>query len=258
MDSMNEKSGVNAQSPNSWDFIATQIGLLSSRSLAQRVAQDLNLASNEDFVDPSLDAATRLKVATGKVAGGLTVEAPEEGQLIRLSYVSESPQLAAQIVTGFADSSIRSNLERRYEASAYARNFLERQIARTRGDLERSERQLVGYAQAQGIINTGGSTAEGATSDVNSLQGASLVALNTALAEATARRIAAEGAYRQAGGVASIMAFSRLPTIFGRSVPGAALVAAGLVLYSAVILFVWLNYAQHAFEWLPYRNYFWA
>lgn len=55
-----------------------------------------------------------------------------------------------------------------------------------------------------------------------------------------------------------IMALSRLPTIFGRSVPGALLVAATLVLYSAAILFVWLNYAQHAFEWLPYRNYFWA
>lgn len=31
-----------------------------------------------------------------------------------------------------------------------------------------------------------------------------------------------------------------------------------LVLYSASILFVWLNYPQHAFEWLPYKNYVWA
>ena len=202
---LDEKSGSNAQSQNSWHFVATQVGLLKSRSLAQRVAQDLNLVSNKDVVDPSLDAATRLKVATGTVAGGLSVEAPEEGQLIRLSYVSASPQLAAQIVNGYADSFIRSNLERRYEASAYARNFLERQIARTRADLERSERQLVGYAQSQGIINTGGGAGSegGVSSDVNSLQGASLVALNSALAEATARRIAAEGAYRQARGAAS-------------------------------------------------------
>ena len=123
--------------------------------------------------------------------------APEEGQLIGISYVAESPALAAQIVNGFADSFIASNLERRYEASAYARNFLQRQIAKTRGDLERSERQLVTYAQSQGIINTG--TAAGAsTGDVGSLQGESLVALNRALAEATSRRIAAEGAYRSA------------------------------------------------------------
>ena len=61
---------------------------------------------------------------------------------------------------------------------------------------------MVGYAQSQGIINTG--TAAGAsTGDVGSLQGESLVALNRALAEATSRRIAAEGAYRSARGGAN-------------------------------------------------------
>ena len=61
-----------------------------------------------------------------------------------------------------------------------------------------SERQLVAYAQAQGIINTGTGEAGPTTSDASSLQGESLVALNSALAEATARRVMAEGAYRQA------------------------------------------------------------
>ena len=61
------------------------------------------------------------------------------------------------IANGIADSFINTALQRRYEASAYARNFLERQINKTRGDLERSERSLVAYAQAQGIINTGSS-----------------------------------------------------------------------------------------------------
>jgi len=194
---VDEKTTSRSQSPDSWSFISTQVGLLSSRSLAQRVAQDLNLASNPAFVEQSLDAATRLKIATAKVAGGLSVKAPEEGQLIGISFVAESPSLAADVVNGVADSFIRSNLERRYEATAYARNFLERQIAKTRTDLERSERQLVGYAQAQGIINTG-SEAGASNGDVGSLQGASLVALNAALAEATTKRIAAEGAYRGA------------------------------------------------------------
>ena len=87
-------------------------------------------------------------------------------------------------------------MQRRYEASAYARNFLERQIAKTRADLEKSERQLVAYAQAQGIINTSVGEEGKPAGDTNSLQGESLIALNQALAEATARRVAAEGAYR--------------------------------------------------------------
>ena len=193
---LNEQK-AHAIEPGAWDFIATQVGLLQSRALAERVAEDLNLASNDAFVGKGGDAATRLKTATSRVASGLRVEAPEEGQLIKIVYISDSPQLAAQIVNGVADSFIRSNLERRYEASSYARNFLQRQIAKTRTDLERSERQLVGYAQAQGIINTGGGEDGKANGDVGSLQGESLVALNRALADATTRRISAEGVYRQ-------------------------------------------------------------
>jgi capsular exopolysaccharide synthesis family protein len=195
---MDEKSSEGG-AQDSFTFLATQVGLLNSRSLARRVAQDLNLVADPNVVDPKLDAATRLKIATGKVAGGLKVQMPKEGQLIGISYESDSPELAARIVNGIADTFIATNLERRYEASAYARNFLQKQIAKTRADLERSERQLVSYAQSQGIINTG-TAAGGTAGDVGSLQGESLVALNKALAEATSRRIAAEGVYRSASG----------------------------------------------------------
>ena len=184
-------------SVSSWDYVATQVGLLSSRSIAERAAQDLNLASNRDFVGEGGDAASRLKVATSMVASGLHVVVPEDGQLIRFSFDSESPQLSADIANQVAESFINSSLQRRYEASAYARKFLERQIAKARSDLERSERQLVAYAQSQGIIVTGGGEAGSTPTDANSLQGESLVAMNRALADATARRVAAEGAYRQ-------------------------------------------------------------
>ena len=124
-----------------YDFVATQAGLLASTSVAQRTAQELNLANNPDFVSQDADASTRLKVAADKIHLGLKVITPEEGTLIKFSYETTSPQLAATIANGIADSFINSALQRRYEASAYARNFLERQINKTRGDLERSERK---------------------------------------------------------------------------------------------------------------------
>ena len=199
VDVSEEQSRQRAQSSDSWDFLQTQVGLLGSRTLAERVAQDLNLANNPQFGGGAQDPATRLKAATARVAGGLSVVAPEEGQLIRFSYTSDDPQVAAQVANGIADGFINSNLQRRFEASAYARRFLERQIAKTRADLERSERQLVAYAQDQGIITLGtGVGRDGKSESTGSLQGESLVALNQALADATARRVAAEGAYRSA------------------------------------------------------------
>lgn len=188
-------------SPQSWDYVVTQVGLLQSRSIAERAAQDLNLANNRDFVGDIPDAATRLDIAASKVASGLEVEMPRQGQLIHFSYVAETPQLSASIANQIAESFISSNLQRRYDSSAYARKFLEQQIAKTRGDLELSERKLAAYAQAQGIIITETGDDGTSKSDVSSLQGESLVALNRALADATARRVAAEGAYRSGSAV---------------------------------------------------------
>jgi capsular exopolysaccharide synthesis family protein len=188
------------QSTKTYDFVATQVGLLESRAVSERTAQELNLANNPDVVSQDADASQRLRSATAVVQRSLKVIAPEQGQLIKFTFDSTSPQLAALVANGIADSFINTSLQRRYEASAYARNFLERQINKTRGDLERSERAVVGYAQQQGIINTSGvSSPDGkqSNSDTNSLQGESLVQLNAALAAATARRVSAEGAYRQ-------------------------------------------------------------
>jgi succinoglycan biosynthesis transport protein ExoP len=176
-------------------YMATQIGLLQSRNLAERVAQDLNLPSNPTFVAPGTERVTGMKIAAGRVMGGFQAKAVPDSRLIKLTFISPSPTLAAQVANSYADNFINSNLERRYQSTAYARQFLERQIAKTKVELENSERQLVAYAQAQGIINTGGGD-QTKGSDVNSLQGASLVALNQALAEAQTRRIAAEEAYR--------------------------------------------------------------
>jgi succinoglycan biosynthesis transport protein ExoP len=176
-------------------YMATQVGLLKSRNLAERVAQDLNLASNSVFVPSSADRSVRQKIAVGKLIGSFSAKPVPDSRLIQITFSSASPDLAAQITNSFADNFINSNLERRYQSTAYARQFLERQIAKTKAELESSERVFVEYAQAHNIISTaGGDDIKG--SDVSSLQGQQLVALNQALAEAQTRRIATEEAYR--------------------------------------------------------------
>jgi succinoglycan biosynthesis transport protein ExoP len=196
MDDASEQPTVS----NDYDYLATQYGLLASRSLAQRVAQELNLASNKDFVSGNGDHAAQLKTATGRLMGSFTVEPVENSRLIKISYSSPSPSLAARITNSFADNFIDSNLERRYEASSYARDFLQRQIAKVKTELEKSERDLVAYAQQQQIINTG-TGIPGQNNDASSLPGEELVALNQALATAQTARITAEQRYRQSRNV---------------------------------------------------------
>jgi succinoglycan biosynthesis transport protein ExoP len=191
-----DESKVEKTTVNERDYLATQVGLLMSRSLAQSVAENLNLASNPQFVPMTQPRPTRVKIATGVLQGGFEAKDVEGSRLIRLNFVSPQPELAARIVNSFADNFINSNLERRMEATSYARRFLEKQIAKVRGELENSERQLVQYAQQENILNLGSGDTDKPAGDANSLQGASLLALNQALTEAMSRRIAAEQAYR--------------------------------------------------------------
>lgn len=197
-----EKSGRSAASD--YEFLPTQYGLLESRALAERVAQDLNLASDASLVSQDQSREARQNQAVAIVSGGLTVEPTERSRLVNISFSSPDPVLASRIVNGFAESFINSSLERRYQASSYARDFLQRQIVILRQQLEDSERQLVSYAQREGIITTAGSAGAGGGSGIatnveaGSPTAQSLSAMTDALASATARRIAAEQKVRQA------------------------------------------------------------
>lgn len=177
------------------NFVGTQLGLLQSRALAERVAQDLNLAREETIVGDGTDRAVNTEIAANYVQAGTSVKLQPQSMIVKVSFVSHDPQLAARIVNGITDAYIATNLERRYQSSSYARTFLQRQIANTRRDLEKSERELTAYAQQQRLISTGSADQN---TDTGSLTGNSLIALNSALAQTQARRIAAEQRYREA------------------------------------------------------------
>ncbi|QQV78474.1 polysaccharide biosynthesis tyrosine autokinase [Sphingomonas aliaeris] len=189
------KGGRQTSAMRDTNFIGTQLGLLNSRALAERVAQDLNLASDPTIAGKSGDRTANTKVAANAVQNGTKVKLRPQSQLVDINFVARDPQLAARVVNGITDAYVSTNLERRYASSSYARDFLQRQIVNTRRDLEKSERELTAYAQKQGLITTGSTETGG---DTNSLTGSTLVALNGALATTQAKRIAAEQRYREA------------------------------------------------------------
>lgn len=179
-----------------WEFLETQYGLLRSRDLARRVVEDLNLAAEADEGDDGQSPEERIEDRAAGLAGGISVAPIPNSRLVELTYTSASPQEAARVVNGYADAFLRASLDRRFEATSEAREFLADRLATVREQLNQSERALVAYARANGIIMPGGE-GEGAAS----LTATSLASLNAALADAQQRRIAAEQRYRQAGAI---------------------------------------------------------
>lgn len=192
------------------EFYQTQYNLLKSRALAERVVRDLRLADDEQFLaeyNGDAEAWTRVprearhNRATAIVASNLSVVPVRLSAVVSLQYTSPNAQMAANIANSLAENFIEANLQRRYEANSYARRFLEQRLAQVRQRLEASERQAVGYAAQQGIINVAPTSSDPQTQlSEQPLATADLTAMNAALAQARANRIAAEARYRQAQG----------------------------------------------------------
>jgi capsular exopolysaccharide synthesis family protein len=109
--------------------------------------------------------------------------------LLRISFDSPSAKWAQQIANGVADSYVSSNLDRRYGATAYARNFLKERLEELKLKLEESEKALVAYAEEKELINEDAK---------QSLADSDLAALNGALQKAVTDRIQAQELWAQA------------------------------------------------------------
>jgi capsular exopolysaccharide synthesis family protein len=194
------------------EFFQTQYGLIRSRSLAERVIDSLGLASSDVFIEQmggefearegetaAQQMARRREMVIGLIAGGLDVSAQRDSRLVEITFSSPSAAVSARMANAIAENYIQSNLDRKFDASLYVREFLEARIAETKARLEATERQLVQYADDQQIIRLEDSTNAGAGAQ-SSLAANSLSTINQALSQARVDRISAEERWRQARG----------------------------------------------------------
>lgn len=200
------------------EFYQTQYGLLKSRSLAEAVVRELRLHRNRAFfemfgegdtIGPFSDLRTgplpaegdseRIKKAAEILLDNVSVSPERASRLVVVGFESPDPKLSADIANAWAKNFIESNLARRFEATSYAREFLEGRLQQVRQRLEESERESVNYAANNDIITIGGGGEDGARAQERSVITDNLLALNDQLARARGERIAAESRFRQSG-----------------------------------------------------------
>ena len=175
--------------------LRTQIELLKSRSLAERVIDELGLykpdappaapepARSVDAAGPTgsqpIDKALAWAVqgwgqlratiapepvvsspisraaAVAQFKQAVTVEPIRNSRLVEVRVLNADPDLAARIANTMAKAFIATNIERKLHSSIYAREFLEEQIRQTKAKLEESERVINKYAKKNEILNLG-------------------------------------------------------------------------------------------------------
>lgn len=192
-------------------YLQTQIDVIKSRGLARQVAEELRLFRGTGFlttmnVRPTdkpegiyTVEQTRREQVLDALQSNLEVKLPVDSTVASITFRSPDRKLSAQVANAFASKFIVSNLQRKYETSAYARQFLSQQLEQTRQRLEESERSVIDYARGARLIDTGAGQAAGTPgAGARSLVTASLVQLNQSYAEAMAARVAAEQKWREA------------------------------------------------------------
>ena len=152
------------------EFFQTQFELLESRALARRVIERLRLDENPDFLNARLGLRGMLSAWFSAVTArgpsektgmedlierfldALQIEPVRNARLVRIAFVSSNRALAVDVANTLADTFIQMQIERRVDASSYAKRFLEERLAQVKVKLEESEKLLVEFARASHII----------------------------------------------------------------------------------------------------------
>ncbi len=200
-------------------YLETQYKLLRSESLARRVVSELHLDQNTEF-----DASTRARLA-GKENGPaaavhafptdpkhesvvlshfedqVNVEPVRRSRLVQISFDSQDPKLAANIVNSLAANFIQENLENRWEATQKASAWLSQELDGLKIRLEKSEDALRQYAETNGLLFL--ETEQGKTENIVDQR---LRQLQDELTKAQADRFQKESVYRlvEAGDYSSL------------------------------------------------------
>lgn len=212
-DTIIEGSNLQDTGSQQWDaerFLKTQVDILNSRSLAERVAQSAKLVDSQAFYDamgvrmPQADdldgakpgasalADLRLDTVVALLQDNLTVDLPVDSRVIKIQFRSTDPATSARIANLYAQSYLEANLNRKFESSAYARQFLANQLEEARSKVEASERELNQYSRAAGLIRLTGQGQNADRETTLSVTNNSLVQVNSAASQATTDRLGAE------------------------------------------------------------------
>jgi uncharacterized protein involved in exopolysaccharide biosynthesis len=111
------------------EFFQTQYGLIRSRSLAQRVAESEGLAADQTFLKATgltegeggeqASLVRRQDRAVDALQANLSVQPVRGSRLVAIRFDSPNPALSARLANAFATNFIQSNLDRKFDASAY-------------------------------------------------------------------------------------------------------------------------------------------
>jgi succinoglycan biosynthesis transport protein ExoP len=146
--------------------IQTQIKILQSDMLVDRVLGEMKVASPDQLADSRMTAWRKFfklpmpappngdDKALQRLKGELKVQSVAQTRIIEVKADSTSPKIAAEFANRLVQDYIEENVQSRWEMTQKTGDFLTKQMDNMRATLERSEDLMQAYARQNDLVFT--------------------------------------------------------------------------------------------------------
>jgi len=192
-------SAVQGYTGDAASRMQTEVAILQSDTLMFTVAREMNLCDNPDFLETkgpiphtSLEDPRVRQSTIHRLQSNLHILLVPKTDIIRISYDSENPKLAADIVNKVISAYVQRSYQTRFDSTQRVSEWLSLQLEGLKQQVQTSQEQMMDLQKRLGILGF----------DPNHNQITStLEDLSKAANEARINRIIAESRYRMLSGM---------------------------------------------------------
>jgi chain length determinant protein EpsF len=174
--------------------VATQVDIIGSQPVAERVVRNLKLDQAPDFKELWVSGGSRGQITQwlgDYLLKQLLITPSKESNVIQLSMTWRDPKTAAALANAFAQAYIETNIALKVNSAKQYTSLFDEQSRALRADLEAKQKRLVAYQNTSGIV---------ATDDKLDVENARLAELSTQLVAIQTLRQESQSRQRQAIG----------------------------------------------------------
>ncbi|MEZ5353949.1 MAG: polysaccharide biosynthesis tyrosine autokinase [Bryobacteraceae bacterium] len=172
-------------------FLATQISLIQSDSVLRPVAEKYSLLEHEGFTEADRGNSPTRQEDAPVLLKKLRVSRPANTYLLKISYRSPDPRMAANVSNAVAQSYLEHTYNLRIRSSASLSSFMEKQLDELRAKMEQSSEALMRFERELNVINP---------EEKTNILSARLLQLNTEYTNAQADRVRRESVRNSVAG----------------------------------------------------------
>lgn len=139
-------------------YMATQIDVIKSSNVAQKVVNELRLLDSpgirEQFIEATGGEGTIGQWLSDRLLNSLDVEPSRESNVITISFDGTDPRFSALLANAFAKSYIETSQELRLIPARQTAAWFDQQITLLRANLDKAQQKLTAYQREKGIVES--------------------------------------------------------------------------------------------------------